>query len=731
MTYDRANGYVYVLNSGSCAVSVIDGTNFVAAVNAVKDCSPLPYLYSAVYDSRNGFVYVVDASIGTVSVINGTELQGTVNVGGDPQYEAYDSGNGYVYVTSFISKNVTIINGTKVVGSVNLSGGPWWATYDSGNGYVYVTSYDSDNVTVLNGTIVVGSVKAGALEICAAYDSENGYVYVVNSDGYASTNPATVTVIYGTKVVGTVSVGNEPSAAAYDSGDGDIVVANYGSDNASVINGTTLVGSPSVGKGPVALAYDSENGYVYVVNQDSSNVSRIPPWFLVTFAESGLPLGTAWWTNVTTGPSLLSNTTALIFGEPNGTYLFAISTADKTYSAPGGSLVVNGTGVSVAITFSRVTYAVTFAETGLPSGASWFVNLSGSFRASTGNVTAFAEPNGTYSFRVGPVLWYFATRSSGSLVVSGSAQEVAVTFHLRLFPVSFVRVGADEQSALNWTVILGGVANSSNGSSIGFEEPNGSGYDFSVAWTGDVGMSPSVGTLNVTGAPVTETIVSYFTTGPPPPFPPSYPVTFTETGLPQGTVWWIGITGGSPTFSNTSTLTFDEPNGSYLYSVSTSDNTYASQGGSFAVNGTWAQELVAFSPVTYDLSFTEEGLPAGTVWSLMLGNASGSGPGAITFHGVANGTYRFSVDSVSGFSASPETGYVVVSGQPASQEIVFAAAPSSGPTTLSLPVLEEYAVLGGIIAALVVAAAVAILWTRGRKGSEAPMETPANPPAAP
>jgi hypothetical protein len=180
------------------------------------------------------------------------------------------------------------------------------------------------------------------------------------------------------------------------------------------------------------------------------------------------------------------------------------------------------------------------------------------------------------------------------------------------------------------------------------------------------------------------------------------------------------LRGDSSAFSNTSTLNLTEPNGSYRYSVSAADRTYAASGGSFAVAGTWTEESVAFSRVTYNLSFTENGLPGGVVWSVSLGNESGSGVGTVSFRGVTNGTYRFTVASSDGFAPSPETGYVIVSGLPGLQVVAFAASPSSQLTFLGLPAPEGYALLGGITAALVVVSAVAVLFARRRKVPPSP-----------
>jgi hypothetical protein len=95
---------------------------------------------------------------------------------------------------------------------------------------------------------------------------------------------------------------------------------------------------------------------------------------------------------------------------------------------------------------------------------------------------------------------------------------------------------------------------------------------------------------------------------------------------------------------------------------------------------------------------------------------SNSGTGAITFPGNSNGTYQFTVPSVNGFSVSPSTGSIDISGGNVTQAIVFTALPSSTSTVLGLPVMEGYALIGGILVAVAVVSLATVLLTRRRKG---------------
>jgi len=64
------------------------------------------------YDSSNGYVYVANSASDTVSVINGATntVIASIAVGSGPWGVAYDPSNGYLYVTNYYSGTVSIIS---------------------------------------------------------------------------------------------------------------------------------------------------------------------------------------------------------------------------------------------------------------------------------------------------------------------------------------------------------------------------------------------------------------------------------------------------------------------------------------------------------------------------------------------------------------------------------------------------------------------------------------------
>ena len=103
-------------------------------------------------------------------------------------------------------------------------------------------------------------------------------------------------------------------------------------------------------------------------------------------------------------------------------------------------------------------------------------------------------------------------------------------------------------------------------------------------------------------------------------YPQTYKTTFTESGLTSGTAWYVNLSNGQ-SFSGTGTsISFSEPNGTYSYSIASVNKSLFSSGGSFTVNGNPISQSVTFSGAAYQVTFTETGLPSGTMWYVNLSN---------------------------------------------------------------------------------------------------------------
>lgn len=219
-------------------------------------------------------------------------------------------------------------------------------------------------------------------------------------------------------------------------------------------------------------------------------------------------------------------------------------------------------------------------------------------------------------------------RSSGPSPNSGAAPSsgaIAPTYW-----VNFTETGLPPGTP--WGITMQGGTHNSSGTMVSFQEVNGS---YSYQPLGVSGFSaPPAGGVNVNGMDLTIPLV----------YDPTYPVVFSETGLPEGTVWYLNVTGVPSSHSNGSAISVEEPNGTYQYNATSTNESFTATPGAFTVDGSASGVTVSFAPVGYSVQFTEAGLPASTLWGVVLSNgaARNSTSDNLTIV-VHNGVYGYSV----------------------------------------------------------------------------------------
>ena len=239
----------------------------------------------------------------------------------------------------------------------------------------------------------------------------------------------------------------------------------------------------------------------------------------------------------------------------------------------------NVTAPALANNVTNNMFGVTFTETGLPSGTSWNVTLSGVLLTSTVPTISFSEPNGTYAFTVASISVDKIFPSTGNVTVNGEIAFQAITFapaNQSTYNIKYTENGLP--SGMQWGVTLNGSAETAVNPAINFVMVNGT-YTYAVVAPTDYGASPLSGSVTVHAKNVSLSIVFVLVI---------YPVDFKESGLPSGTTWYINITSGMNSGPITSTsYTVSLTNGSYSYTIATSDKIYSPSpsSGSLLVKG--------------------------------------------------------------------------------------------------------------------------------------------------
>jgi hypothetical protein len=392
--------------------------------------------------------------------------------------------------------------------------------------------------------------------------------------------------------------------------------------------------------------------------------------FIIAFTETGLPVHTKWFVNVTGQSSVSSTTTTLNVSVVNGTYTYGIAAANGYTPSPlSGILSISGAGTAIPVTFS-VTVLTFHAVGSLPS--SWTVRLNSSFtnvsKTATGSAYVnFTTPAGvTYFYAIVVASPYTATPQNGIVVLVASA-TVNITMHRGSAPATFSLTfnEAGLAAGVVWSVTVNGtglntVQTSSASSQTFVGLVSGGSYAYAVS-AATYTATPSSGTvLANANQTVSITFVTVY-----------YPVTFNPHGLGVNS-WTVTLNGVAKTASGQ--IVFSEPLGFYTYTVSAPSGYSASpSSGTVHVTSsagvTTTVTLAALTP--YVLSFSESGLTAGASWTVVVNGVSLTGTSSTQGMSVANGTYSYVVSATSGQLPSPSSGSVAVLGASASIAITF------------------------------------------------------------
>ena len=456
-----------------------------------------------------------------------------------------------------------------------------------------------------------------------AYDPSNGYLYVTE----CTSNAVAVINPSTNQVIATIEVGPCPYDIIYDPNNGYLYVTNSGSNTVSVINPTTntviaTISLPIAGAGPMGITYDPSNGYLYVACNEYSNAGYI----VVIDPMTNTVVGT-------------------IQVEP------ASSLWGITYDPSNGYLYVTGLVSNIVYVINPETNTLI---TTIPVGSI--------------PINVIYDPSNGYLYVTTP-----GVGSDAVYVINGETNTVIATIPIGPSPLDiaydpvngyiYVTAGLDTVTVIDPTTntVVGNIT-------VGLY-PQGIVYDPSNGYLYVVNLGSGTVSVIATTSEIAE-----------------YPVTFIESGLPSGTTWSVTINGNTET-STTNEITFTLPPGTYTYTIgSVPGYTASPSSGMITVTSSGITQTITFTPITYTVTFVESGLPSGASWSVTVnGVTETSTTSEITFT-LPSGTYTYTIGSVPGYTASPSSGVITVSGNEVIN-INFAAV-TSQPTIGRLEVIS-------------------------------------------
>ncbi len=280
----------------------------------------------------------------------------------------------------------------------------------------------------------------------------------------------------------------------------------------------------------------------------------------ISFHQTSLPSGTKWGIR-------LNNTTTVIWqnstthydnitGLKAGSYTFQVVNATGYASNPyTGLLTIVSTNLTQVIDFTG--YLITFTESGLPSGDTWYVNLSdqpGLSESSTGQRLSGTtssltthEPNGTYTFSYQTSDKRYSG-GTGSFTVNGASVTEDVTFSAVLYYLNFTPLG--KPKSVEWGVNVSGTIKTGYGN-LSFQLVNGTYYwnasaingsfDNPIGWWRLTNGSGVVLLHNESSFPGMKIVIKGKGYHNNVTFARAYNITFEEVGIGNGFQWDVNL----------------------------------------------------------------------------------------------------------------------------------------------------------------------------------------------
>jgi len=547
------------------------------------------YIYNITFPViQAGNVYYVPTSISTsaVDVLSQTNNSVTFEITGNTE------NNTNIITVNYVPYYAVTINAGQG-GSVS------WSLV---SGYVYGNS---------SGTVSAGQnqtvyVTWGA-ELNLTDNPNSGYTfsswnfsgYVAPAQGYSSNNNPIV--IQNTGSTGSVT-------ATYQSSDYLQFTVNGASVNIwytiTLSNGQSQSGNTNYGSstvtfylpygtyswnispantmvyvGGIGIEYNATPASGFETTNASVSINYVlsSSTFNYTWTESGLPSGTQWGVSVN-GTSYYTSSSSLneTFSSGQNYSWSVINPNDYSGSPASGSF--NNAGSQI-ITFTQTGFQYTWNESGLPSGTTWGVQVSGTnYTTSSSSLTETFSTGQTYSWGVINPSGYTGTPSTGSFSTSGSQ---TITFYTGLsvtasanptsgtqpLTVTYSASGSGGSGSYSYTLYV-------NGSPVGNTVGPTSGsatikYTFQEAGTYSTYIQVTDANTGNTANSQTITITVKAPAN-------TYSLTFNETGLPTTYVlngqtfyvtWKVTVNGTSQSAQAGQSITFTGLSGTVSWSV--------------------------------------------------------------------------------------------------------------------------------------------------------------------
>ncbi|MDQ3561731.1 MAG: DUF192 domain-containing protein [Thermoproteota archaeon] len=272
MTADSLAGVMYVQNSNSNSISIVDLATNAILRNITVDGTPHNIKLSE--DQLTLYILTSDRDSGTIFMLNTTSNELMNEIPTEVSVQDIAIFNGTMYASDVRGGKVLVmnLNGT-LVDEIDVGSRPQYMEVRPDGQVLYVTRQGGPiSVVDLEQKIVIKEIDSGDMPHRLSFTNGGEVLFVVNAES------DTLSVIDSDKheVIKTIPVGDSPGYVALNPDETLVYVTNMDSNTVSIVDADKVVNEIPVGSGPYGIAFSADGGdLAYVSNTKENNVSVI------------------------------------------------------------------------------------------------------------------------------------------------------------------------------------------------------------------------------------------------------------------------------------------------------------------------------------------------------------------------------------------------------------------------------------------------------------------------
>ena len=274
LTSDSFAGVMYVQNSNSSSISVIDLATNSILLNITLDEMLQNIKLSE--DQLTLYIMTTDGGSGSIFMFNTTSNELIKEIPTEASVQDVANFNGTLYMSDLIGGKVQVMNtnGTLIV-EIDVGARPQFMEVRPDGQVLYVTrSGGPISVVDLEQNVMIKEIDSGSMPHRLYFTSDGSKLFVVN----AESDTLSVINSHRHEIMKDIPVGDNPQYVALNPDETLAYVTNMDSDTISLVDTQTfeIVDEIPVGNGPYGIAFSADGGDLfYVSNTRGNDVSII------------------------------------------------------------------------------------------------------------------------------------------------------------------------------------------------------------------------------------------------------------------------------------------------------------------------------------------------------------------------------------------------------------------------------------------------------------------------